>query len=54
MGLEPTTVVVLIIAHRANHLRHGELRHKQKLARFYCTAFELLALCYRYQIHAAF
>ena len=41
-----TTVVVLFIAHRANHLRHGRLRCWQKLAWLYCTATELLALCY--------
>ena len=29
MGLEPTTVVVLFIAHRANHLRHGGLRRRK-------------------------
>ena len=46
MGLEPATVVVLFGAHRANHLRHGGLRCWQKLANFYCTVTELLALCY--------
>ena len=47
MRLEPASVVVLFIAHRANHLRHGGLRRRPKLARFYCTVTELLALCYR-------
>ena len=46
MGLEPTTVVVFFIAHRANHLRHGGLRHWQKLAGV-CWTAELLALRYR-------
>ena len=41
MGLEPTTVVVLFIAHRAS-LRHGGLRRWQKLTGFYSTATELL------------
>ena len=46
MGLEPTTVVVLFVMHPANHLHRGGLRCWQKLANFYCTATELLALCY--------
>ena len=57
MGLESTTVVALHIAHRATYLLHGVLQCWQKLAGFYCTATELLALCYRLcwfnQIHAA-
>ena len=47
MGFEPTSVVVLFIAHRANHLRHDELRRWRKLAKFYCTVTELLTSCYR-------
>ena len=47
VGLEPTTVVILFTVHHSNQLRHGEMRFWQKLAGFYCTATELLALCYR-------
>ena len=45
MGLEPTTFVTLLSAHRAIHLQHGGLR-SEKLAGFYWNAAELLALCY--------
>ena len=57
MGLNPASVEVLFIAHRADHLRHCGLRRRTKLARLDCTVTELLALCYRTnkpnQIHAA-
>ena len=46
VGLEPTTIVALSSAHRANHLRHSGRRTLQKLAGFYCYVIELLALCY--------
>ena len=52
--LQPNTSVSLIPAHRAIHLRHGELWAWQKLARVHMFATELLALCYCVnQIHTA-
>ena len=43
VGLEPTTILALSSAHRANHLRHSGRRALGKLARFYCYVIELLA-----------